>query len=57
MNDVYVLCWKYSDNSGFGIARVYFNKERSEADLATFSQHSHVDYWIETAQLDGGGKL
>ena len=33
MTTIYVICWKYSDGSGFGVVRAYEDEERAQKDL------------------------
>lgn len=38
-NVVWVLSWKYSDGSAYGIINVYSKKETAERELNTLSIH------------------
>jgi|GEM_PF-6102600 len=46
MDTLYAITWKYSDNSGFGIVRVYSEQEAAERDLEMLKEHS------DTRQFD-----
>jgi hypothetical protein len=47
----YVLCWKYPDNSSFGVVATYEDKPWAEKDLAMLIAHSDTKvFWIETAE-------
>lgn len=49
----YVVCWKYSDNSAFGIIGYSFDKEKAEAMLSLLKEHcdSKTIYMTEVGQL------
>lgn len=47
----YVLWWRYSDGSGQGVSRVYFDKQKAEADLIILNEHSYVTYELTVAPV------
>lgn len=49
----YVVCWRYSDNSAFGIVGYSFDKANADAILAMLKEHSDTkQFWIiETPAL------
>lgn len=57
MKEVYALTWWYSDNSSFGIARVYVSRSAAEADLALMDLHCTDKVWsiIVTDFIGGSG--
>ena len=45
---LYILWWKYGDNSGIGIQRAYTNKERAESDLKLVLKSEDGKEWTLT---------
>lgn len=37
METVYVIWWRYSDNSGAGVVRAYADRQRAEEDMEAFT--------------------
>ena len=46
-NDVWVLWWKYSDNSFQGIIRAYENEIRAKEDFALVEESTDKQHMLE----------
>jgi len=46
MEDVYVIWWRYSDNSGAGVMRAYADRQRAEEDLELLEVNADRTYEI-----------
>lgn len=40
MDTLYVITWKYSDGSAFGVVRVYYTQESAELDEKMLRENS-----------------
>lgn len=49
---IWIIWWKYSDNSAFGIERVYDNLERANADFHLLEKtESAKHYCMESLEI------
>lgn len=55
MKDIYVVTWKYCDNSGFGVVRSFESEDRA-GDLASLLRlhSSDKDFSVAVVKLEEG---
>lgn len=49
---IYVITWRYSDNSGYGLVRAYCDEEKAREDLKLLEEHGETRrFSIEAVSL------